>query len=135
MKIIFNKNKSLININKFFQTKIGIIINNSEYFYCENYMCCYQFFNKINYKYLKCFSSTLNSYYKIEKSQIIKLRDINKIYISYNTFYSYFIYNKYFKYVNIKAYYLTEISLYIINNPSSAKKFNCRDYYKIHSFI
>ena len=129
---------SLIKIKYFSETKIRIIINNKEYFYCGNYMCGYQLFNpSSSHNYLKCFPITRgsNSYCKIEKSQIIKLRDINKIHISpFYSFYSYFICNKYYKYLNIKEYYISG-SLYIINIPSSAKKFNCRDLYKIHSFI
>ena len=74
MLISFSKNKKLININACNNICIYIIINNSDYIYQGNFMCSYELFYKTSYKYLKRFDLMINSFYKIEKSEIIKKR-------------------------------------------------------------
>jgi len=104
--------------------KINIYIIDSNYIQFEqqqnNFEC-----------YCKCFSYFRSSclIYKNNKDKIRIFIQINPLYKL--CLYSYFIYNKYYnKYNNSKYYH------YLINDAINEKKlFNCRDFYKIFSFI
>ena len=93
----------------------------------------YNFYSKLfsvsfyNNYYYKRFCINC-SYYKIYKNFLCKKRLLNiKINIYDILYYSYFIYNKYCSYLNEKGY-----NIYTL---TSKKIFNCRDYYKIYSYI
>jgi hypothetical protein len=92
-----------------------------------------------NAEYSKCFSfftllSCYRSAYCIKKNITNKSKTrnyvlINKLYNVYNI-YIYFIYNKYYNtYCKCKNYH------YLCFSISDKKLFNCRDFYKIYSFI
>jgi len=149
MKITIDSTESFITINKLIkikkfidaykiiykQIKINSIIMYT--FYDTNYYGNYSFeiYYKHNYRYSRFFQPLFSSYYEIHKKFIKKKRylDINyKLLSEYNIYYSYFIYNKYYTYDNIKQYYFTNDSH---TKLILSKIINCRDYYRIYSFI
>jgi len=87
---------------------------NEEWHYNKRFLIDYEFFS---------------SYYTLYKNCLLKHRDLLIKIITYNIiFYSFFIYNKYYTIGNTK-YYRNMKSI------TSIKLFNCRDVYKIHSYI
>jgi len=133
MNIFFYKNKVVIrNINDDFDL-LHILIKqiNMNYYYSNNGLnegCKYKLYYG-EYKYIKDFYNLMVSCCKIYKYNAYKKRLLIIGNIIYDTMYSFFIYNKYHKIDNIKKYE------YMIQNISSRKRFNCRDFYKIYSFI
>jgi len=69
---------------------------------------------------------------EIMKKSNIKLRFDDRPILCYKFFYIYFIYNKYYSFYNTKSYDLINDNC---KNKSYRKLFNCRDYYKLHSYI
>ena len=88
------------------------ILEDSSYSYSHNFNLC---------------ESSLNQLFKNENW---KGKYFNNMKILYNMIYSYFIYNKYYTLCNYDKYYIT-----FINNIYDYKIFNCRDFYKLYSFI
>ena len=93
--------------------------------------------NNKNYYYTKIFTLDINqvSIYIINKNNKEKIRNIIKFKKIYPLcLYSYFIYNKYYsRYNNKKKIYA---NVFIdIDTINEIKLFNCRDLYKIYSFI
>jgi len=69
--------------------------------------------------------------YQLTKNNSAKYREFTKIPSTfYNTLYAFFIYNKYYNiYNNIKHYHMHDDSI------NYYKLFNCRDLYRIYSYI
>jgi len=133
---IINNNK-LINVEKsiirsIFCLKIQInhIITYSYYEYAK---CSYILYYSNMYSYIKMFNMlnyfTYDCYYRINKNSLTKHRMLNTTTIIHDIIYSYFIYNKYYTYSDIKKYFTIQESI------TSKKRFNCRDFYKIYSYI
>jgi len=141
MSIIFDINKKIINIIDISEYKIiyinvsiEYIINYIKYLYNSTSACCKQiYYDRRDYKYIKFFDLILESGINIKKDTICKIIVYNYIYKKYNTFYSYFIYNKYYTCTSIEKIYQEYQD--IDSSINSFKLFNCRDYYKILSFI
>jgi len=140
MIIIFDSSNKRLIKNQIYKKDDVMIMkyNNNIYTYTNNSYSYEKIFNEYN-KYTKYFRPLLysKSYYTIFKNNIRKSRYLNTPQdVLYNILYSYFIYNKYYSYVNIKDYHININIIFIKNNKVAlSKKFNCRDYYKIHSFI
>ncbi len=100
-----------------------------KYGYYGDRVFTYLIYNKNGYQYM-C-SPFNETYYNIFKNNYLqKKRRLNIININYIIiYYSYFIYIKYYSFSNIKVY------ININNSITSKKLFNCRDYYKIYSYI
>ena len=123
-KILIDNNKGYRDL-KYFNTNIGILYSYSRT--TDSFI--YIRYEKNGYQYTIGF---YDSSYQIVKSTPYRLkkRCLNIININYIImYYSYFIYIKYYSFSNIKVYFI------INNSISSRKLFNCRDYYKIYSFI
>ena len=143
-KLLFIYGKEDTCLSTFFQfdkDKINIVIKNS-YEYTLNYTYksieIMQIKNK-HYYYYKIFNLASNrihlSTYIINKKnkektrRIITLKNIYPICL-----YSYFIYNKYYSIYNTnKKFY--EPAYAFIDIINKKKLFNCREFYKIYSFI
>jgi len=94
--------------------------------YCYNEVCHYYKHFQIDYEFF-------SSYYTLYKNCLSKQRDLLIKIITYNIiFYSNFIYNKYYTNGNTKYYAKYYM---IMESITSIKLFNCRDFYKIHSYI
>jgi len=118
-------------------SELKIKNNNIRYCYCRHNYHSILFFSVGYYCNEKChyYKRFLNdyeffsSYYTLYKNCLFKQRDLIIKIITYNIiFYSYFIYNKYYTNGNTKHYM-------IMKSITSIKLFNCRDFYKIHSYI
>jgi len=88
-------------------------------------------FNTPNFHYMKDFYLNGNCCYYTEKNTSYRIINYNPVYTIFNTFYTYFIYNTYCSYPTSNKYYEN----FYISDINSYKLFNCRDYYKIYSFI
>ena len=136
MQIFFINNNVVQTLNSFNDNNKYVVIvihHNIIYGYNDNINCYYRLvYNNQNHKYIKFFNIYYDSGYQINKNKntfvYFKKRFFIIQSIIYNFFYSYFIYNKYYNYINTKDYY----NMKTINH---LKLFNCRDYYKIYSFI
>jgi hypothetical protein len=136
MVILYNfyKNNLKITCDRISQRKqeIGVLItiSNNSYYLCGECIASYIInYNSINSIYNYVIDIGLfNSLLLIRKDEQSRSR-ILKLQIELNDvmYYSYFIYNKYYTFVD-KNYFIT-------NSISSKKLFNCRDYYKIYSYI
>jgi hypothetical protein len=123
-KILIDNNKRYSDL-KYFNKNIGILYSYSRT--TDSFI--YIRYEKNGYRYTIGF---YYSYYQIVKSTYypLKKRSLNIININYIImYYSYFIYIKYYSFSNIKVYFN------ITNSITSRKLFNCRDYYKIYSYI
>jgi len=127
--IIFEQNQvnKIVTVDKGYYFQYLNKYINLEYILSLDESTCIVY-KKNGYKYLKY---KKDSYYQIIKNEdLIKSREFNIIHIKYDIiYYSYFIYIKYYNISNIKDYF------YSIDTITSRKLFNCRDYYKIYSFI
>jgi len=108
---------------------IVLYINYDTYYICEKTVVDYNLGYKSPYNYFICLG-LCNSKLQITKDYQAKIRYV-KLLIELNdvVYYSYFIYNKYYKFVCKQYFVLNKSSM------SSKKLFNCRDYYKLHSYI
>jgi len=110
---------------------IVLYINNYTYYSCDKTIVyrILEFNKSQQYSYFICLG-LLNSRLKIHKDYHSRIRYV-KLLIKLNEvrYYSYFIYNKYYKFLGKQYFVLNKSSM------SSKKLFNCRDYYKIHSYI
>jgi hypothetical protein len=134
MKIIFNINRNyeiLIepNYNKINIFYVEIHNNHISYGYYDKIICFYQLIYKDKNEYKKYFYIYTFSFCDRVKNNISKKQYLNIQTRIYNTFYSYFIYNKYYTSANMKEYN------HSIKSITSKKLFSCRDYYKIYSYI
>jgi len=130
--IKFYINDKLI-INVHYRTYINIIfiINNKIYDIVDN-----NFYrrliksNNLNYNLTIIFHIMYFSGWELNKKDKTKYRELMKInYTLYNTLYVFFIYTKYYTIFNGKKNYLFLKDIY------SKKIFNCRDLYRIVTFI
>ena len=104
--------------------------NNVRYFYNEHLDCSFNLDSNNYCYYIKYFYTGIYfSFYRIYKNGLLKTNILYINRIKYNTFYSYFIYNKYYTILNRKEY------SHNIKSINSKKLFNCRDLYKIYSYI
>jgi hypothetical protein len=109
---------------------IVLYINYYTYYSCDKTIVYHILrYKSLQYNYFICLG-LLNSRLKIYKDYHSRIRYV-KLLIKLNEvrYYSYFIYNKYYKFVSKQYFVLNKSSM------SSKKLFNCRDYYKIHSYI
>jgi hypothetical protein len=123
--------KLIINVNYRTYINIIFIINNKIYDIVDN-----NFYrrliksNNLNYNLKIIFHLMYFSGWELNKKDKTKYRELMKInYTLYNTLYVFFIYTKYYTIFNGKKNYLFLIDIY------SKKIFNCRDLYRIISFI
>jgi len=130
-KILIDVERAIIYYNLCLKIKINHVVSYGFYEGAQDY---YLYYNN-NYKYIKQFNkryiSDISGFYNLYKNSLLKRRMLIKNNnIIYDIVYSYFIYNKYYNFSNRKEYYFNFNKL--IN---SNKLFNCRDYYKIYSYI
>jgi len=109
--------------------KVGtnIYISNTSYYHCGESTASYIIGYNSYYNNYSIDLGLFRSKLQITKNKQCRKRFL-KLLIDLNNviYYSYFIYNKYYNFVDKN---------YIILINSSIKLFNCRDYYKIHSYI
>ena len=126
-----NKKNIFIENETYNSETIQIIFKNSifrgVYIYHGISSCCYAIETNSKYYYSKFFCLPNGSLYRLCKDYNFRVRILHIQNIIYNLFYSYFINNKYYN-SNVKTY-SKMLSI------SYKKIFNCRDYYKIHSYI
>jgi hypothetical protein len=140
LNIIFYINDELISINNTSYCSyinIVIIIDNKTYTIGKDIVWYFTSptsnnENYINYTYGKFFDIICGSGYSIAKNNNKKVRKIISLPSKfYNTLYAFFIYNKYYTiYKNFKNYNIIDNSVIY-----SYKLFNCRDFYRIFTFI
>jgi len=137
----FHKNKILIFIEKIQIIKgggINMYISNTSYYHCDKCIAAYIICNNSYYYFIKL--ELNNSSLEITKDKNSRIRFFTLLIKSNNiSYYSYFIYNKYYKFI-FKRYdkyytFLDEHSYSKTTSIYAKKLFNCRDYYKIHSYI
>jgi len=117
--------------------KVYLVIMSKKLNNITRYKFCGYLYNRIflSYNsdkpyYYNSYDLTLNvSYNKIYKNKCSKERYYNFIPIKIYTYYSYFIYSKYYNSFCSKNY------LYNMQMICLKKIFNCRDYYRLISFI
>jgi len=137
MQTIFNLNDKIISIDiSSMETYINIvfIINNKIYDILDNN--CYRRIIKSNNIYNNyCnldifFNIKYSSGLELKKKKVSKYREFMKIPSKYyNTLYAFFIYTKYYIIYDDIKYYNKLYTIY------TYKIFNCRDLYRIISFI
>jgi hypothetical protein len=140
LNIIFYINDELISINNTSYCSyinIVIIIDNKTYTIGKDIVWYFTSptsnnENYINYAYGKFFDIIRGSGYSIAKNNNKKVRKIISLPSKfYNTLYAFFIYNKYYTiYKNFKNYNIIDNRVIY-----SYKLFNCRDFYRIFTFI
>ncbi len=123
--------KLIINVNYRTYINIIFIINNKIYDIVDN-----NFYrrliksNNLSYNLTIIFHIMYFSGWELNKKDKTKYRELMKInYTLYNTLYVFFIYTKYYTIFNGKKNYLFLKDIY------SKKIFNCRDLYRIVTFI
>jgi len=137
VSIIINKkkNKTLFKVEKTIANSIFYFIIKINHVKSYNYYGYDQCFYHLNYGngyyYTKEFYK-LDSVCDFLKNSLLKRRFLDINYIIYDIVYSYFIYNKYYKFSkkNMNKLYFT-----FNKSITHLKLFNCRDYYKIYSYI
>ena len=136
-----NKNKIVISIpRRDKKMYMNVIINNIKYIFYSNNECSKRIYYYLHHNYNICFGIIfcLNTFHYLTKQRVynyINCVSSSKLVESrkHNTFYNYFIYNKYYKYItNEKRYYK---NMFIIYNISCIKLFNCCTYYKLYLYI
>ena len=130
----WNQNKTQIYRKISNQTyTVDFFIKTKYYHYFDNSYFVY-YSNNINMNYYYSNRISISNVDEgISKIKLCKNTSYSRMRYSdtinnYLIFYIYFIYNKYYNFFSAKRYCYKLQSLY------SKKVFNCRDYYKIHSF-
>ena len=129
---IKNYNKSYLVVELKLQ---NIHVKYNTYNFYRNLICSFRYYyNESSSYYSKSFYVDNNSfsYCKIYKHFPLQKKMLNiKIIIYDILFYSFFIYNKYYTI----GYTIGYTKNYNIKSINSKKLFNCRDLYKIYSYI
>ena len=136
------KNKFEINNSKIKYNQMRMIIKlhyNIEYNYSTNKHFEKKIFHNsysyIYFNYVTSFNPISNkSYIMLFKNDIYKSIYMYKLGILYDTIYSYFIYNKYYRSYTKLKYYNIFFDIKTVSKLN-IKIFNCRDLYKIILFI
>ena len=136
MRVTLDRTQKIYDLNIGTKNTTLLIIitdDNVKYSYNDNLSCNKFIYSNIDYEYMKYFHPIYGSEsgYYICKNKRCKFIIYSNIYNLFNTFYTYFIYNKYYNSKKIDKLYRH----ILCDSINSYKLFNCRDYYKILSFI
>jgi len=133
LKFLLKSNKIAITnyinfCNSPYYSSLVLKYNNITYYYYVKGGGCEIYYNK-GFIYNKDFFYLTNySNFKLFKNYFYKCRMVRIKSIKYNIIYLFFIYNKYYTYGKVKTYDT-------MRSISSKKIYNCRDFYKIYSYI
>jgi len=133
-RILPHKNFSYINLHKYtldISNKSIEVMKIQKNPSCVNYAYDHYYFKKFFLDH----TSHKKHFNLIQKNNKRKIRHIIKTLHEYKIcLFTYFIYNNYYNtYSNTKKY--AKYNLYFIHTINEKKLFNCRDLYKIYSFI